>query len=178
MRKSLTSSNRANLMPLTASQCRGIVGGDPGMVLAGGGGFGGVFGSSSFGSGGIDFGGSSGGYSAGDMAMAAAGIGYAGGPMVSVTVGPPLMPDIALGGFDIWLGRTAGASAGAAAGAFVAGAMAGAEVGWIAGPIGVVVVAAVGGLVGTGAQMLLQHAANEEAYEGIPDRLRHRRQAP
>ena len=107
------------------------------------------------------------------MTLAGMGVGVAGGPMAVVTIGPPPMPDIALSGFDIWLGRTAGAAAGGAAGAFVTGALIGAELGTFAGPAGILVVAAVGGLVGVGAQTLLQYAANEEAYHGIPTRLRH-----
>lgn len=170
MRKSLTSSNRANLMPLTASQRRGIVGGDPGMCLAGGGGGGGGggFGSSSFGSGGIDFGGSSGGgYSGADMALASMGIGFQGGPMAVVTIGLPM--ETSFSSFDKALIGTAGSSAGAFTVALGGLALQGAAAGVWLGPAGVAVAVAgivVAGAVGMGVANLIQYANDDMAYAG------------
>ena len=136
-------TNRTGITRLTTGQCSRITGGDPGMVLAGswdGGGGGGP-----------------------GMALAAMGIGYEGGPMAVVTIGPP--GDAPMGGFDKWLIGSAGGAAGGAAAAFVGGFVEGAAIGSVAGPIGVAVASlVVGGLAVYAAGAALQHAANNGAY--------------
>lgn len=138
-------TNRTGITRLTTGQCRGIVGGDPGMVLAGSG--------------------NGSGYSAGDMAMAAAGIGYAGGPMVSVSIGLP--GNAPLSGFDMFLIGMAGTAVGGFTTAAVGLGLTSTGVGGlIAIPVAGIAGAAAGSLAIEGTTRLLQYAANEERYAG------------
>lgn len=137
-------TNRTGITRLTSSQCSRIVGGDPGMVLAGGG--------NGNGSGGVG------------IALAGMGVGIEGGPMAVVTIGLPA--ETPLSGFDKSLIGSVGGASGAAAGAFFTGFLTGAEMGVVAGPVGILAAGVVGGLVTYGATLLLQHAANETAYAG------------
>ncbi|MES2760446.1 MAG: hypothetical protein V4693_23990 [Pseudomonadota bacterium] len=138
-------TTRTGITRLTTGQCSRIAGGDPGMVLAGGG--------------------NGGGFSGGDMAMAAAGIGYAGGPMVTVTIGLP--GNAPLSGFDNFLIGMAGTAVGGFTTAVVGLGLASTGVGAIvAAPVAGLAGAAAGGLAINGATRLLQYAANEERYAG------------
>lgn len=138
-------TNRTGITRLSTGQCSRVAGGDPGMVLAGGG-----------------FGGAGGGGGVG-VALAGMGVGIEGGPMAVVTIGLP--GDAPMGGFDKWLIGTMGGVAGGAAAAFVGGFIEGAAIGSVAGPVGVAVASlVVGGLAVYAAGAALQHAANNGAY--------------
>lgn len=128
-----------------ANHFASIVGGDPGMVLAGGGNTGG--------SGGAALG-----------ALAGMGIGIEGGPMAVVTIGLPAEPQLSM--FDKSLINTVSGAAGFATTTFVGAMLEGAALGSIAGPAGWLAGAAVGAAVYYGTTELLQHAANETAYAG------------
>lgn len=134
-------TNRTGITRLTTGQCRGIVGGDPGMALACGTG---VF---------------------GGAACAAMGYGVEGGPMVSVSIGLP--GNAPLSGFDNFLIGMAGTAVGGFTTAAVGLGLASTGVGaGIAAPVALIAGAAAGAVAVDGATRLLQYAANEERYAG------------
>jgi hypothetical protein len=135
-------TNRTGITRLTTGQCSRVAGGDPGMVLAGGGN----------GSGGVG------------MALAGMGIGIEGGPMAVVTIGMPDAPRFT--DFDKALIGSVGSAAGYAMSAFVAGVAEGAALGTALGPAGWIAGAVIGGLVSYGAARLIQQGNNETMYAG------------